>query len=619
MDKISLKYHLAFYFILLIMFLSCSPSEPESSDYICLEEIECTLGTNTSINSENYYCNDLVILQDFINANTQTYRHYLDQNANGCIEPLEFGVQTWKDHRLFTLDLSYHESVIIDPNDPTKIDETNHRLSFFPEGINGLDSLETLKLNDNEFSSLSAEITQLINLKKIEITNNFLSNLPLEIGSLIHLEELIINDNDIGYFPESIKDLQSLKKIYAQNNSLYFIPNSLGNLTNLEWLYLNNNDLDDVPSSLKNLESLQMLNLDDNNLTTLPDELCESNENGQSIFTESELFFSANNNEICPKRCMDFSNESDCHADCEWVINSENGLGTCNGEANVNQYPNCISGTDIGNQTCGNCPPLHWSINNHCVYEADYEILQNFIDLNPESLIGGMRASDCYNTDWWDTFMDASVGYEKSRLVEITFLFKELTSEIPTSLSGLEELKILRLEGNSLSGSIPDELTTLEKLEVLRLNKNSLSGEIPSNIGLLTNLDSLWINGNQLEGSLPQSLTNLTNLTNLRLDENNLSGSIPENIGNMSSLKYLRIDNNNLSGEIPESIGNLINLRRIYLLNNNMTGEIPESLCNLPHLFWIYLHNNQFCPGINGYPDCLLNAVIEQQNTINCP
>ena len=81
MDKISLKYHLAFYFILLIMFLSCSPSEPESSDYICLEEIECTLGTNTSINSENYYCNDLVILQDFINANTQTYRHYLDQNA----------------------------------------------------------------------------------------------------------------------------------------------------------------------------------------------------------------------------------------------------------------------------------------------------------------------------------------------------------------------------------------------------------------------------------------------------------------------------------------------------------------------------------------------------------
>ena len=108
MGKILLKYNLIYYFIFSIMFLSCSPSEPESLDFNCLEEIECTLGTNISINSEDYYCNDLVILQGFINANSQTYRHYLDQNANGCIEPLEFGVQTRKDHRLFTIDLSYH-------------------------------------------------------------------------------------------------------------------------------------------------------------------------------------------------------------------------------------------------------------------------------------------------------------------------------------------------------------------------------------------------------------------------------------------------------------------------------------------------------------------------------
>mgnify|MGYP000977735351 FL=1 len=144
MGKFSLKYNLSYCFIFSIIFLSCSPSEPESLDYICLEEIECTLGTNIGINSDDYSCNDLVILQDFINVNSQTYRHYLDQNANGCIEPLEFGLQTWKDNRLLTLDLSYHASVIIDPNDPTQIDETNHRLSFFPEGINGLDSLEIL-------------------------------------------------------------------------------------------------------------------------------------------------------------------------------------------------------------------------------------------------------------------------------------------------------------------------------------------------------------------------------------------------------------------------------------------------------------------------------------------
>ena len=109
-------------------------------------------------------------------------------------------------------------------------------------------------------------------------------------------------------------------------------------------------------------------------------------------------------------------------------------------------------------------------VEGYCAWEADYNILQNFLDINPESQSLPAQtgipnaASDCVNEDWW----------HGGRLVEITFEHKQLTSTIPENIGDLNKLEILRLTGNELIGEIPDNITNLNNLNILQLNSNDL-------------------------------------------------------------------------------------------------------------------------------------------------
>ena len=201
------------------------------------------------------------------------------------------------------------------------------------------------------------------------------------------------------------------------------------------------------------------------------------------------------------------------------------------------------------------------------MYESDYNILQEFLDMNPASQAlpnaTGIpyNASECVNDDWWDTFDNSS------RLVQIKFNSKQLDSEIPESFGRLNKLKILRLEDNSLKGSIPDSLSLLSNLKVLKLNSNKFTGSIPNSLESLSSLDTLWLKYNHLgcyeydfdwgsygkcethcdevgdcNGGIPANLTSLNSLVDLRLEENHLTGSIPDNIGSMINLKVLLLN-----------------------------------------------------------------------------
>ena len=94
-----------------------------------------------------------------------------------------------------------------------------HHLCKFP-----LEYLQQLDLENNQFSSLPAEIGRLINLQYLHLNNNKLSNLPAEIGRLINLQQL-----------------------YLYNNQLSSLPAEIGNLINLQYLSLYNNQLSSLP------------------------------------------------------------------------------------------------------------------------------------------------------------------------------------------------------------------------------------------------------------------------------------------------------------------------------------------------------------------------------------
>ena len=143
-------------------------------------------------------------------------------------------------------------------------------------------------------------------------------------------------------------------------------------------------------------------------------------------------------------------------------------------------------------------------------------------------------------------------------------------------------------------------------------------GEVPSGLGFLQNLELLNLYDNRLSGNIPSEFGFLTNLKYLYLHQNELTNSIPIEIGNLNELIYLYLNNNNLNGLIPTEIGGLLNLEKIRLQNNQLFGEIPEDLCNL-NLDWssaVYfnINNNNLC---EPYPWCVGNF-IGNQDTSNC-
>ncbi|PNT02633.1 hypothetical protein POPTR_014G024400v4 [Populus trichocarpa] len=136
--------------------------------------------------------------------------------------------------------------------------------------------------------------------------------------------------------------------------------------------------------------------------------------------------------------------------------------------------------------------------------------------------------------------------------------------------------KIIRLvlRDSDLGGIFaPKTLTFLDQLRVLGLQNNSLTGPIPYDLSKLTNLKSLFLDHNSFSGSFPPPLLSLHRLRTLDLSHNNLSGPIPSALISLDRLYYLRLDRNLFNGSIPP-----LNQSSLLTLNvsfNNLSGAIP--------------------------------------------
>jgi len=608
-------------------------------------------------------CDDLSSLQNIIDANdfsvtssaqNQTEFHTWDLNSNGFIDPQEFGVQYWSDEgRLTNLKvdipivltddigtLTELAVLILETNNLTSMPETigdlqklkifsltSNPISILPERIVELANLEELVISSNNILYLPENIGNLTNLKKLDVANNKLTTLPDNIGSLNQLTELLLENNQINVLPASFTDLSNLVELKLYSNKLAELPEGFWGFDNLIDLYLNDNLLSGLPDNFGTMDKLKRLRLNGNQLDSLTGSI-------GSLGNLEELWLQKNQLTRIPEEIgeLNFLIILYLHDNqLEWLpddlCNIYSGLEEFSANNNLLcnlTVPDCISyENDVGNQFCstGGCPPHHFEREGYCVYESDYNILQNFLDLNPESQSLPAQtgipnlASECVNDQWWD----------EGRLVEISFQHKKLSSEIPENFGDLDKLKILRLTDNQITGEIPENITNLINLKILKLNSNSLSGSIPENIGALSNLDSLYLSYNSLTGEIPSSITEIDSLTYLAFNNNMLTGIVPEQIGSIDSLKYLYFDQNLLSGEIPQSIGNLKNIKRLYLHTNQLSGLIPENICTIydnNEYAQLMLEYNQFCPP---YPDCIPehhlgydeNNVIKQDTT-NC-
>ncbi|XP_020114704.1 leucine-rich repeat receptor-like protein kinase PXL1 [Ananas comosus] len=121
-----------------------------------------------------------------------------------------------------------------------------------------------------------------------------------------------------------------------------------------------------------------------------------------------------------------------------------------------------------------------------------------------------------------------------------------------------DQLFVLDMMNNNLTGKVPNSLGKLGALAILDLSNNSLSGEIPSSLQYCTQLVNLNLGYNNFSGTIPKWIgESLPFLMVLSLCSNTFSGSIPSEILQLGYLRALDLSHNNLSGYIPRSIGEL--------------------------------------------------------------
>ncbi|KAH7854420.1 hypothetical protein Vadar_013570 [Vaccinium darrowii] len=145
----------------------------------------------------------------------------------------------------------------------------NCSLSYLPDEIGNLISLQSLDLQQNNLITIPDRICNLTCLKFLDLACNNVSRLPSEIGRLTSLEYL-----NLGFLTE-IEALTSLKNLRHQcKRSLALpLPDSIWSLTRLRRLILDGCNLSHLPSEIGNLASLYKLSLRVNNICTLPDSI----------------------------------------------------------------------------------------------------------------------------------------------------------------------------------------------------------------------------------------------------------------------------------------------------------------------------------------------------------
>ncbi|XVF17640.1 hypothetical protein REPUB_Repub10bG0140700 [Reevesia pubescens] len=144
------------------------------------------------------------------------------------------------------------------------------------------------------------------------------------------------------------------------------------------------------------------------------------------------------------------------------------------------------------------------------------------------------------------------------------------------SLTRLDQLRVLSLHNNSLSGPIPD-LSSLYNLKSLFLDRNNFSGTFPPSILFLHRITSLDLSYNDLTGPIPANLTALDRLNILRLEWNRFNGTVPPL--NQSFLLIFNVSGNNLTGKIPVTPTLSKFNTTAFSLNPNLCGEIINKAC----------------------------------------
>lgn len=480
-------------------------------------------------------------------------------------------------------------------------------------------SLRTLDLSNNQFTEeVTAEAKfESWALNQLNLSNNNFSGNYL--SSIVHPNiryQNIANNQFNGEFLY----YWGVIEIHAQNNSFEGeIPYS--NFYDLEVLNFSGNQLTgEIPHTLGDSSNLKELNLENNLLSGCFHKkfrnFCNRNvtlEFGNNFDISWSNF--CNNGAACgvdpsctvsdSLNLIALSKAFDCRGwDITEPVSSWHYILLNNN--------NCLLKTRLPDEFCkGYIPP---EIGN-------FKKLTNLV-LNENGLGGSIpkeigKLTQLKVLDIYENHLTGEIPKEITNLINLEILDLSengLSGELPKdNLVNLKKLKTLDLFRNSISGPIPPEIENLKLIEVINFRENELSGSIPTELLNLQNLKLLRVSDNQLTGCFDSSLSALCDIASF--NRNNFEGSwvnfcqfgasscdetYPCRLNDSLSLVAFYKSVNGLNWDITQPINqwegvklnsnNCVN--ELILPSKNLSGEISFELENINYLKKVDLSNN---------------------------
>ncbi|KAL4608331.1 volume-regulated anion channel subunit LRRC8C-like [Arapaima gigas] len=144
-------------------------------------------------------------------------------------------------------------------------------LERIPHAIFSLTNLQELDLKDNNLKSIE-EILSFQHLRKLmclKLWHNSITYIPEHIKKLGSLERLYFNHNKIEVLPSHLFLCHKVRYMDLSSNEIHFIPPEIGVLQSLQYFSVSSNKLENLPDELFFCKKLKILKLGRNLLTTL--------------------------------------------------------------------------------------------------------------------------------------------------------------------------------------------------------------------------------------------------------------------------------------------------------------------------------------------------------------
>ncbi|XP_022251317.1 leucine-rich repeat-containing protein 40-like isoform X2 [Limulus polyphemus] len=404
----------------------------------------------------------------------------------------------------------------------------SNKLSTISSEISNLVDLTVLDVHDNQLTSLPDTLGDLLALTKLSLGHNHLQTLPKNIFYLKELHSLFLQYNQIEVLEEDIGQLTLLEHLDLSYNRLRSIPYTLGYLTHLWKLNLSNNKLKFLPPEVGNMCALRCLDITHNALTKLPDEI--------GSLSKLEQLFVRHNQLVCLPFLKSCTSLKELQAGNNRITEvPQELLETIKSVKILDLRDNKISTLPEEITILQELERLDLSNNSLSSGKVLNNIPEELVKKAAEEEVTSINLSKNALTD-----ISPCLDILASKVSELNLAFNKFSS-LPQLVGNFSKLLYLDLRNNQL-GDLPLELSKLSTLRELYLCNNRFE-KIPTVVFTFDKLEILFASDNRITSINVLGLTKLPILTVLDLRNNNIT-NVPPELGNLRQLRSLVLEGN---------------------------------------------------------------------------